>query len=120
MTEQQIKAHMTLVDALRDADDEQAAGSVIAARRQAIEAHLRSLVVAPPVPEAVKQAADALAEIIAAGQLAKTMLDAGIPAGEPVHPVSARLTWPLSTATTAEEKLRALLATPAQQRPHPG
>lgn len=77
------------------------------------------------LPEAVGHAADALTHIIAAAQSAKVALDAGLPNGQPVHPASARLTWPLSTAMMAEEKLRKLLAAapteakPAQQdKPH--
>lgn len=41
MTPAQVAHIMLLVDALRDADDEQAAGSVIHARRAAVEAALR-------------------------------------------------------------------------------
>lgn len=66
----------------------------------------------------VLQAADALTEIIVAAQSAKVALDAGIPTGEPVHPASARLTWPLSTAMMVEEKLRKLhAAAPTEAKP---
>ena len=70
------------------------------------------------LPEAVGHAADALTHIIAAAQSAKVALDAGLPNGQPVHPASARLTWPLSTAMMAEEKLRKLLAAaPTEAKP---
>lgn len=61
-------------------------------------------------------AADALHDLIAAGQMAKECLDSDIPTGEPVHPVSRRLTWPLSTALLAEKEARnALASLPAPQ-----
>lgn len=55
-------------------------------------------------------AADALRDLIDAGQMAKDCLDRDIPLGDPVHPVSRRLTWPLSTALLAEKEARHALA----------
>lgn len=86
--------------------------------RAALAAHPGSVGEPVLLPEAVGHAADALTHIIAAAQSAKVALDAGLPNGQPVHPASARLTWPLSTAMMAEEKLRKLLAAaPTEAKP---
>ena len=69
-----------------------------------------------PLRKPLQLAAEALQDLIAAGQMAKECLDSDIPTGEPVHPVSRRLTWPLSTALLAEKEARhALASLPAPQ-----
>lgn len=47
---------------------------------------------------------EALQELADAARKAQEDLNTGIPEGEPVHPVSARLTWPISTALLAIDK----------------
>lgn len=54
-----------------------------------------------------KLALDALKELVQAGRNAIKALDSGIPTGEPVHPISASLTWPLSTGLLAIDALEA-------------
>jgi hypothetical protein len=56
----------------------------------------------------IQQAISAFEEIIAAGKAAKEALDKDLPVGDPVHPVSGRLTWPLSSCLMAVESLRSL------------
>ena len=58
--------------------------------------------------EALKIARDALADMIRAGKQAKVDLTTGIRDGEPVHPVSASLTFPLATAINAIAAIDAL------------
>lgn len=63
--------------------------------------------------EALKIARDALADMIRAGKQAKVDLTTGIRDGEPVHPVSASLTFPLATAINAIAAIDALAQQPS-------
>lgn len=66
---------------------------------------------------AALDALEALIELADRGVKAKATLDRDLPDGSPVHPVSGSLTWPLSTAGLAIDKLRAVLAAPALAEP---
>jgi len=63
--------------------------------------------------EALKMARDALADLIGACKQAKVDLTVGIRDGDPVHPVSAALTWPLATAINTIAAIDALPSTPS-------
>jgi hypothetical protein len=66
--------------------------------------------------EALAAARSALGQLIEAGKAVKAALDAAIPDGEPVHPESRRLTWPISSGLLALDAVDAALATqPAAQ-----
>lgn len=66
--------------------------------------------------DALEAARAALMELSESASLVKTNLDASIPLGDPVHPESARLTWPLSTAGLALAQIdEALAGAPARQ-----
>jgi len=64
--------------------------------------------------EALRQAREALQAIKERGSWAKAELDKDIPTGEPVHPVSAALTWPLSTVGLAIDSIDAALSEKAE------
>ena len=65
-------------------------------------------------PSTVELALEALKEIVACGKLIKESLDASIAIGEPVHPMSSKLTWPLSTCIGAIAALEAEIAQPVE------
>lgn len=60
--------------------------------------------------EALAAARSALGQLIEAGKAVKAALDATIPDGEPVHPESRRLTWPISSGLLAIDAVDAALA----------
>lgn len=62
--------------------------------------------------EAMRKALEAMDALIERGSATKVALDADIPNGEPVHPLSAALTWPLAVAKGAANDLRTALAAP--------
>lgn len=62
--------------------------------------------------EAAEKAIIAIDALTAVGSATKVALDKPIPNGEPVHPLSAGLTWPLAVAKGAADALRAALAKP--------
>lgn len=62
--------------------------------------------------EAAEKAIIAIDALTAVGSATKVALDKPIPNGEPVHPLSAGLTWPLAVAKGAADALRAELAKP--------
>lgn len=65
--------------------------------------------------EVLAAAKSALGQLIEAGKAVKAALDANIPDGDPVHPESRRLTWPISSGLLALDAVDAALATqPAQ------
>jgi len=65
--------------------------------------------------EVLAAAKSALGQLIEAGKAVKAALDATIHDGEPVHPESRRLTWPISSGLLALDAVDAALATqPAQ------
>lgn len=66
----------------------------------------------PTYTQALRIARDALASLIFAGKAAKEALDAGIARGEPVHPQSGALTFPLSTASEALDSVKSALGLP--------
>lgn len=68
-------------------------------------------------PDLLKLARDALADLIGACKQAKVDLTAGIRDGDPVHPVSASLTWPLATAINALAAIDALPASVPSREP---
>ena len=69
--------------------------------------------------EALKMARDALAGLISACKQAKVDLTVGIRDGDPVHPVSAALTWPLATAINTIAAIDALPASVPSGEPAP-
>lgn len=67
--------------------------------------------------DALMAASIALRQLSERAKQVKAALDADLPDGSPVHPQSSALTWPISTALLAIDKIEAALtaAPPAQQ-----